>query len=183
MNKTISSQHKQLNYSHGRTIAGVTVVPQLVSRSYHSQYHDRSIVMEHSSQQLWNDRLNSVPCGFQSVKEAHRDVRLQVLNQLFIFHRLQSIFLAKFPPKTAKMQKKGRKDTTIFIKKPYGDAVLAPFSEPLSPRRKVNMLINRYLIKQGDSDRRFVTFYFSISSFVCLIAPYLSGRILLPKIN
>ena len=58
------------------------------------------------------------------------------------------------------MQKKGRKDTTIFIKKPYGDAVLAPFSEPLSPRRKVNMLINRYLIKQGDSDRRFVTFYF-----------------------
>ena len=82
------------------------------------------------------------------------------------------------------MQKKGRKDTTIFIKKPYGDAVLAPFSEPLSPRRKVNMLINRYLIKQGDSDRRFVTFYFfAISSFVSLIAPYLSGRILLPKIN
>mgnify|MGYP003459676437 CR=1 FL=1 len=58
------------------------------------------------------------------------------------------------------MQKKGRKDTTIFIKKPYSYAVLAPFLEPLSPRRKVNMLINRYLIKQGDSDRRFVTFYF-----------------------
>ena len=58
------------------------------------------------------------------------------------------------------MQKKGRKDSTIFIKKPYGYAVLAPFSEPLSPRRKVNMLINRYLIKQGDSDRCFVAFYF-----------------------
>ena len=73
------------------------------------------------------------------------------------------------------MQKKGRKDTTIFIKKPYGYAVLAPFSEPLSPRRKVNMLINRYLIKQGDSDRRFATFYFSNSSFVYLVAHYLSG--------
>ena len=67
--------------------------------------------MEHSSQQLWNNRLNSVPCGFQSVEEAHRDVRLQVLlNQLFIFHRLWSVFPAKTPQKTVEMEEKGQKN-------------------------------------------------------------------------
>ena len=31
----------------------------------------------------------------------------------------------------------------------------------LSPKWKVNALIDRYLGKQGDSDRHFSTFYFS----------------------
>ena len=43
------------------------------------------------------------------------------------------------------------------------------------------MLIDRRLGKCGDSDRRFATFYFSNSSLVCLISPYLSWRLLLPK--
>ena len=43
------------------------------------------------------------------------------------------------------MQKKGRKNTTIFFQKPYGDAVLAPFSKRLSPKQEVNILIDKRL--------------------------------------
>ena len=81
------------------------------------------------------------------------------------------------------MQEKGQKNIIIVTKKPYNDAVLAPFSKRLSPQRKVSTLINKSLKNQGDSDRHFATFYFSNSSYVCLIAPYLSGRILRPKLQ
>ena len=58
------------------------------------------------------------------------------------------------------MQEKGQKITIIVTKKPYNDAVSAPFSTRLSPSREIKTLIIKTLKNRGDSDRRFATFYF-----------------------
>ena len=60
------------------------------------------------------------------------------------------------------MQKKRPKSTTFFTKKHCFDAVLAPFSEHLSPQRMANTLRNKQLKIHGDSDRCFKKIFFRI---------------------
>ena len=58
------------------------------------------------------------------------------------------------------MQKKRPKSTTFFTKKHCFDAVLAPFSEYLSPQIMANTLRNKQLEIHGDSDRCFKKIFF-----------------------
>ena len=143
---------------------------RLVRRLFHSHGTVVPIVMERSSQQSWNDSPNSFPCRLITkdvfvekiviviaITSEHNGNAFLLLLRDELCAVNVSVVAAK-QQKQQKCKKKGRKITIIVTKKPYNDAVSAPFSKRLSPWCKVNTLINRYLTNQGDSDKRFAIF-------------------------
>ena len=84
------------------SIVNITVVPYLMRQPFHSYGHECSTVMEQPSQQLWNGRLNCVPCGLIT-KDVFVEKIVFVIAILsehcgnafllfLIFHRLKSLF-------------------------------------------------------------------------------------------